>query len=85
MKEVTIMKEVIKNEKEATTMDEIIKSAKNSHDEYQAKLKQIVSKLNNLFLDLTFIQFIDNFDGSHITLDFDCADDNTIIVSVKDV
>ena len=79
------MKEPIANEKEVTTMDEIIKSAKDSHDEYQAKLKQIVNKLNNLFSDLSFIQFIDDYDGSNITLDFECADDNTIIVSVKNV
>lgn len=85
MKEVTIMKELIANEKEVMTMDEIIKSAKDSHDEYQVKLKQLVSKLNNLFSDLSFIQFIDDYDGSNITLDFDCADDNTIIVSVKAV
>ena len=76
------MKELIKNEKEAMTMDEIIKSAKDSHDEYQAKLKQIVSKLNNLFSDLTFIQFIYDYDESNITLDFNYAD-NKIIVSVK--
>ena len=85
MKEATIMKELITNEKKVMTTDEIIKSAKDSHDEYQAKLKQIVNKLNNLFSDLTFIQFIYDYDGSNITLDFDCADNNTIIVTVKNV